>query len=422
MRRTQRTCAYSHDYKITSEVSFLGNHRGSGAADCRGREKESKGQNMRPNLFSQVELAGMTLPHRIAMAPLTRSRAGQPGNVPNAMNVEYYRQRAGAALIITEATQISQQGQGYAWTPGVYTPEQIAGWSKVSDAVHEEGGKIFLQLWHVGRVSHPVFQPNGALPVAPTAMPVPGKTFIVDNNGDGAWADVPVPQELTEPGIQSIIADYVNAARNAIEAGMDGVEIHAGNGYLLDQFINSASNRRTDIYGGSVENRARFLLQVVERVSAAIGAHRVGVRLTPMGRFMGMGDETPETTFGYIAEELDRFGLAYLHLVEPEIVGTVRDDQYDPRWDAIILQLRKSFKGVLILAGGYDYEKAQKALAEGRADIIAFGRLFIANPDLPERFRTDASLNGADGSSFFGGDERGYIDYPALPSPATPAR
>ncbi|PKA39515.1 alkene reductase [Rhizobium sullae] len=377
---------------------------------------------MRPNLFSQVELAGMTLPHRIAMAPLTRSRAGQPGNVPNAMNVEYYRQRAGAALIITEATQISQQGQGYAWTPGVYTPEQIAGWSKVSDAVHEEGGKIFLQLWHVGRVSHPVFQPNGALPVAPTAMPVPGKTFIVDNNGDGAWADVPVPQELTEPGIQSIIADYVNAARNAIEAGMDGVEIHAGNGYLLDQFINSASNRRTDIYGGSVENRARFLLQVVERVSAAIGAHRVGVRLTPMGRFMGMGDETPETTFGYIAEELDRFGLAYLHLVEPEIVGTVRDDQYDPRWDAIILQLRKSFKGVLILAGGYDYEKAQKALAEGRADIIAFGRLFIANPDLPERFRTDASLNGADGSSFFGGDERGYIDYPALPSPATPAR
>ncbi len=210
---------------------------------------------------------------------------------------------------------------------------------------------------------------------------------------------------------------YADAARNAIQAGMDGVEIHAGNGYLIDQFINSASNHRTDNYGGSVENRARFLLEVVDCVAAAVGADRVGVRLTPMGRFMGMSDDTPEATFGYIAEELVRRGLTYLHLVEPEIVGTVRDEHYNPRWDAIIHQLRESYRGLLILAGGYDYDKAQKAIAEGRADIIAFGRLFIANPDLPGRFRSGAPLNAPDSASFFGGDERGYLDYPALTQP-----
>ncbi len=370
---------------------------------------------MTTNLFAPLKLAPLDLPHRIAMAPLTRSRAGR-GNVPTAMNAEYYRQRAGAALIITEATQISQQGQGYAWTPGIHSAEQIAGWRTVSDAVHAEGGRIFLQLWHVGRVSHPSFQPNGALPVAPTAMPVPGKTFIIDENGNGVWGDIPVPQELTLGGIAAIVADYIEAARNAIAAGMDGVEIHAGNGYLLDQFINSASNHRTDRYGGSVENRARFLLEVVDGVTQAVGVHRVGVRLTPMGRFMGMGDETPEETFGHIATELDRRRLAYLHLVEPEIVGTVLDNNIDPRWDAIIRLMRRRYTGVLILAGGYDLARADKALAEGRADLIAFGRLFIANPDLPDRFRRDAPLNTPDPSTFFGGAEAGYIDYPALPA------
>jgi N-ethylmaleimide reductase len=368
---------------------------------------------MTSTLFSPVNLAGLQLPHRIVMAPLTRSRAGA-GNVPTDLNVEYYRQRASAALIITEATQISQQGQGYAWTPGIHSYAQIAGWSKVAGAVHAAGGIIFMQLWHVGRVSHPVFQPDGGLPVAPSALPVPGKTFIIDENGQGAWADVPVPQELTLAGIQDIVADYIRAAKNAIEAGMDGIEIHAANGYLIDQFINSCSNHRTDRYGGSIANRARFLLEVVDGVSAAIGPERVGVRLTPLGRFMGMGDDTPEETFGYIADELDRRGLAYLHVVEPAVVGVEKDENHDPRWDEIVLMMRRRFTGLIILAGGYDQASAERALAEGRGDIIAFGRLFIANPDLPERFAQGAELNTPQQASFFGGGAGGYTDYPAL--------
>ncbi|MGO4408187.1 alkene reductase [Bosea sp. RAF48] len=364
-------------------------------------------------IFEPLTLPSLQLPHRIAMAPLTRSRAGK-GNVPTAMMVEYYKQRASAALIVTEATQVSQQGQGYAWTPGIHTPEQVAGWKAVSDAVHAAGGRIFLQLWHVGRVSHPSFQPGGAAPVAPTSMEVQGKTFIVDENGQGAWTDIPVPQELAIEGIEAIVEDYVSAARNALAAGMDGVEIHAGNGYLLDQFINSASNRRTDRYGGSSENRARLLIEVVDRISQVVDSRRVGVRLTPMGRFMGMDDETPEKTFGYIVDELDKRNLAYLHLVEPEIVGTEKHAVLDPRWDAIIRDLRRRFHGVLMLAGGYDGSKAAEALETGRADIIAFGRLFIANPDLPERLKQVAELNVPDSATFFGGTSRGYTDYPSL--------
>jgi N-ethylmaleimide reductase len=332
------------------------------------------------------------------------------------MNVEYYRQRASAALIVTEATQISQQGQGYAWTPGIHSPEQIKGWRAVSEAVHAEGGHIFLQLWHVGRVSHPVFQPGGGLPVAPTALPVPGKTFIVDDNGNGVWAEVPVPQELTLEGIAQIVQDFRIAARNAMEAGMDGIEIHAGNGYLLDQFINSNSNHRTDAYGGTIENRTRLLFEVVDAISDEIGAVNVGVRLTPMGRFMGMGDDTPEATFGHIAQRLNDWNLAYLHLVEPAIVGTVRDQQIDPRWDAIIKLMRQSFKGVLMLAGDYTLESATQAIESGRADLIAFGRLFIANPDLPARLRDALPLNEADAGTFFGGGAKGYIDYPVFAS------
>lgn len=366
-------------------------------------------------LFQPIQLGTHTLSHRIAMAPLTRSRAGQPGDVPTAMNVEYYRQRASAALIITEATQISRQGQGYAWTPGIYSPAQIEGWRDVAQGVHREGGLIFMQLWHVGRVSHPSFQPDGGLPVAPSALPVPGKTFIVGADGAGTWGDVPVPQELTLDGIRDIIEDYRVAARNAIAAGMDGVEIHAGNGYLLDQFINSASNQRQDQYGGTIKNRTRLVLEIVAAVAAQIGPQRVGVRLTPMGRFMGMGDDTPHDTFGYLVERLNEMSLAYLHLVEPAIVGTVRDEQVDPGWDAIIRQLRESWDGVLILAGGYDSTTAAQAVADGRADIIAFGRPFLANPDLPRRIREGLPLNTPDPASFFGGDERGYIDYPAHP-------
>jgi len=365
-------------------------------------------------LFQPLRLGRLNLPHRVAMAPLTRSRAGQPGNVPTATNVEYYRQRAGAALIVTEATQISQQGQGYAWTPGIHSLHQIDGWRAVSDAVHAENGKIFLQLWHVGRVSHPVFQPGGAPPVAPTAMEVPGKTFIVDDEGNGVWAQVPVPRELTVKEIAEIVKDFRTAARNAMAAGMDGVEIHAGNGYLLDQFINSNSNRRTDAYGGTVENRTRLLFEVVEAVAGEIGAINVGLRLTPMGRFMGMGDETPEATFGHIARRLNDWPVAYLHLVEPAIVGTVRDEQDDPRWDGIIKLMRQEFKGPLMLAGGYTPDSARRAIESGRADLIAFGRPFIANPDLPERLRQHLPLNEADASTFFGGGAEGYIDYPVF--------
>ncbi|MGH8789530.1 MAG: alkene reductase [Cupriavidus necator] len=369
---------------------------------------------MTSHLFMPITIGPLHLNHRVAMAPLTRSRASQPGNVPGAMNVEYYRQRASAALIISEATQISQQGQGYAWTPGIHTAEQIEGWRAVADAVHAEGGRIFLQLWHVGRVSHPSFQPGGALPVAPSALPVPGKTFIADAEGNGVWSEIPTPQALTVEGIAAIVHDYRQAARNAMEAGMDGVEIHAGNGYLLDQFINSESNHRADAYGGSIENRARFLLEVVDAVTAEIGAGRVGARLTPMGRFMGMGDATPEATFGHIARSLDAWPLAYLHLVEPAMVGTVKDEAADPRWDSMIHSMRAEYRGALMLAGGYDGASAEKAIADGRADMIAFGRPFIANPDLPHRLKTSAALNTPDPATFFGGTAMGYTDYPAL--------
>jgi len=367
---------------------------------------------MTQHLFQPIALGPYTLPHRVAMAPLTRSRAGQPGDIPTAMNAEYYRQRASAALIITEATQISRQGQGYAWTPGIYSDEQVQAWREVSTQVHEAGGLIFMQLWHVGRVSHPSFQPDNALPVAPSALPVPGKTFIVGADGSGVWGDVPIPRALQTSEIADIISDYRRAARNALNAGMDGVEIHAGNGYLLDQFINSNSNQREDAYGGSLENRARLLLEVVAAVVDEVGAERVGVRLTPMGRFMGMGDETPQATFGHIVRSLNHWMLAYLHLVEPAVVGTVKDENFDPRWDEIIGQLRAAWDGVLMIAGGYDPETAEQALIDGRADIIAFGRPFLANPDLPRRIRDGLSLNTPDPSTFFGGDHRGYVDYP----------
>lgn len=369
---------------------------------------------MSDHLFRPLKLGRFQLDHRVAMAPLTRSRAGQPGNVPTPTNVEYYRQRASAALIITEATQISQQGQGYAWTPGIHSSEQIEAWRAVSDAVHREDGRIFLQLWHVGRVSHPLFQPDGGLPVAPSAIGAPGKTFIVDEDGNGAWAEVPVPQALTRDGIAGIVEDFRRAARNAISAGMDGIEIHAGNGYLLDQFINTSSNSRDDAYGGSIENRTRILFEVVQAVSDEVGAENVAVRLTPMGRFMGMGDDTPEATFGHIAQRLNEWKLAYLHLVEPAVVGTVKDDKVDPRWDVIIKLMREKYHGVLMLAGGYTRESAEQAIASGRADIIAFGRPFIANPDLPKRLRERLPLNEANPDTFFGGDEVGYTDYPAL--------
>ncbi|WP_343614744.1 alkene reductase [Novosphingobium sp.] len=364
-------------------------------------------------LFAPTRIGALDLPSRIVMAPLTRSRAAE-GNVPAPLAIDYYRQRASAALIITEATQISQQGQGYAWTPGIHTQAQIEGWAKVADAVHQEGGRIAMQLWHVGRVSHTVFQPGGARPVAPTAMPVPAKAFIPGENGQGIYADIPDPQELTIAGIQMIVADYVQAARNAITAGLDAVEIHAANGYLLDQFLNSGSNWRTDRYGGSVENRARLLLEVVDAVSAAIGSQRVGLRLSPMGKSFGMDEADPEALFHHVIAELNKRELAYLHLVEPTVKGREIATEIDPRAQALMRDIRASFSGPIILAGGYTRWNAEQALADGRGDLIAFGRPFIANPDLPERLRLDAPLNQGDPASFFGGDARGYTDYPTL--------
>lgn len=363
-------------------------------------------------LFTPIRLGALDLPNRIVMAPLTRSRAAA-GNVPSDLAIEYYRQRASAGLIITEGTQISAQGQGYAWTPGIHTQAQMEGWARVAQAVHHEGGRIVMQLWHVGRVSHPVFQPGGARPVAPTTMPVPAKAFIPGEDGRGAFTDVPEPQALTIAGIQLIIADYAQAARNAIAAGLDGVEIHGANGYLLDQFLNSASNWRTDRYGGSPENRARLMLEVVDAVCAAVGSSRVGLRLAPMGRAFGMNEAEPEALFAYLIDELTKRNLAYLHLVEPSVVGR-EITAIDPRADALMGAIRQTFTGPILLAGGYTRQSAQAALANGRGDAIAFGRPFIANPDLPARLRIDAPLNTPDPATFYGGDARGYTDYPAL--------
>ncbi|EGD59474.1 glycerol trinitrate reductase [Novosphingobium nitrogenifigens DSM 19370] len=364
-------------------------------------------------LFSPIHLGHIDLPSRIVMAPLTRSRAA-PGNVPSDLAIEYYRQRASAGLIITEATQISPQGQGYAWTPGIHDEAQIAGWSRVTQAIHEAGGRVVMQLWHVGRVSHPVFQPGGARPVAPTTMPVPAQAFVPGPDGKGTFTDIPEPQELTVAGIQLIVADYAQAARNAIAAGVDGVEVHAANGYLLDQFLNSASNWRTDRYGGSVENRARLLFEVIDAVTEAVGADRVGVRLSPMGKSFGMDDPDPEALFAHVVRELDRRGLAYLHLVEPTVRGREVVREADTRSEALMHAIRTAFSGPIILAGGYNRARADKALAEGRGDLIAFGRPFIANPDLPARLALDAPLNEPDPTTFYGGDAHGYIDYPTL--------
>lgn len=363
-------------------------------------------------LFSPLRLGALDLPNRVIMAPLTRSRAAA-GNVPSDLAVEYYRQRASAGLIITEGTQISPQGQGYAWTPGIHTEAQIAGWAKVADAVHGQGGRLVMQLWHVGRVSHPVFQPGGARPVAPTAMPVPAKAFIPGPDGQGTFADVPEPQELTIAGIQLIVADYAQAARNAIAAGLDGVEIHGANGYLLDQFLNSASNWRTDRYGGTPQNRARLLLEVVDAVCAAVGSDRVGLRLAPMGKAFGMDEAEPEALFHYLVGELAERHLAYLHLVEPSVLGR-EIVAIDPRAQSLMRDIRAAYPGPILLAGGYTRQSAEQALAEGRGDAIAFGRPFIANPDLPARLRLDAPLNAADPSTFYGGGAHGYTDYPAL--------
>lgn len=352
-------------------------------------------------LFTPFQVGPYELRNRVVMAPMTRSRAGE-GNVPTPLMAEYYGQRAGAGLIITEGSQVSPQGVGYPHTPGIHTDAQVDGWRAITDAVHARGGRVFLQLWHVGRVSHPTLQPGGALPVAPSAIGIEGEMLYT------AAGPVPyvTPRALATDEIAGVVEQFAEGARRAYRAGFDGVELHGANGYLFDQFLRDGSNHRTDRYGGSPENRARLLVETTAAVVDVWGADRVGVRVSPTGALNGMHDSDPVTTFSVAASELNRFGLAYLHVVEP--VGQPRAG------GRITPVLRAVFRGAVIANGGYGADTGNAAIAAGQADLVSFGAPFVANPDLPERLRTGAPLNEPDRATFYGGDARGYTDYPAL--------
>ncbi len=356
------------------------------------------------DLFDPAQLGPYRLRNRIVMAPLTRSRA-QAGDVPSRLAPDYYRQRAGAGLIIAEATQISPQGKGYAWTPGIYDAAQVEGWRAVTGAVHGEGGRIFLQLWHVGRISHPSLQPGHALPVAPSAIAPNGKAFT-----ETGFVPFVAPRALETDEIPGIVEEYRRAAKNALAAGFDGVEIHAANGYLIEQFLRDSSNKRTDRYGGSRENRVRFLLEVAEAVVGVWGGERVGVRLSPVSPSNDLGpDSDPEATYSHAVSALNAFNLVYLHVVE----GATQGPREVP--NGFDLQvLRRLFKGLYIANNGYDLALAIEARRRNLADLVAFGRPFIANPDLVERLRTGAPLHEIDRSTLYGGGAKGYTDYPTL--------
>lgn len=356
-------------------------------------------------LFQSFNLKGLLLKNRIVMAPLTRSRAIHGTDAPHAMNATYYSQRADAGLIISEATQISPTGKGYAWTPGIYSAEQLAGWKLVTDAVHAKGGAIFAQLWHVGRISHPSLQPNGIDPVAPSSIAPPGlKAF----NEQGEFVDIGVPRALTLDDISSVINDYRRAARNAIDAGFDGVEIHAANGYIIQQFLSDASNQRTDQYGGSIHNRLRFALDVTEAVINEIGANRVGIRLSPVSPANAALDSDPSALYFPLVRELNRLNLAYIHVIEGATGGAREAAGFD------FHALRQEFQGAWMVNNGYTKEMAMDAVSSGYADLVAFGKPFIANPDLVARFKLNAELNLPDSTTFYGGTEKGYTDYSAL--------
>ena len=360
-------------------------------------------QNNCNSLFLPYQVGPYTLPNRIVMAPLTRNRASA-GNIPNDMNIEYYVQRATAGLIITEASQISLQGVGYPNTPGIYNSAQVNAWKKITDAVHNHDGRIFLQLWHVGRISHPSLQPDGVLPVAPSAIKPEGNASTYDGKKPFV-----TPRALETHEIPGIIEQFKNAAQNAMDAGFDGVEIHAAHGYLLDEFLRDGSNKRTDNYGGSIENRARLLLEVTTAVTNICGANRVAVRLSPLESYGSMHDSQPEATFSYVVEQLNKFGLAYLHVRENKISEVADPSQYfDMR------NLRRLFSGPYMVNGGYDRDRANTVIENHDADLVAFGQLFISNPDLPARLKINASLNIPDPTTYYGGDKQGYIDYPFL--------
>jgi len=353
------------------------------------------------DLFSPLKLGKVELPNRIFMAPMTRNRA--PDNIANAMMATYYKQRASGGLLITEGSQVSEQAVGYPATPGIYSSEQVQGWRQVTDAVHEAGGHIYLQLWHCGRVSHPDFH-GGEEAVAPSAIRPAGDAFTFEG-----LKPFETPRELSLPEIPDLIGDYRKGAANSIAAGFDGVEIHGANGYLLDQFLRDGSNRRSDGYGGTLENRARLMLEVTEAVCDEIGADRVGIRLSPLQPFNDMKDSDPETTFSYLVEQLNRFGLAYLHVTE---MGSETPDTAGPAFD--LGKLRAIWKGVYITNAGYNAERGNAAIAEGKADAVAFGTTFLANPDLVARLQSGVELNAPVMETFYGGDGHGYTDYPAM--------
>jgi len=353
-------------------------------------------------LFEPYTLGHLTLSNRVVLAPLTRNRAGV-GLVPSEFAATYYSQRASAGLLITEATQVSAQAQGYQDTPGLYTQAQIDGWRKVTDAVHAKGGRIFVQLWHVGRVSHVDLQPEGAAPVAPSAIRAATKTFVFNR-----FVDVSEPRALTLDEIPGIVEDFRKAAANAVAAGFDGVEIHGANGYLLEQFIKDGANQRADAYGGSVENRARLLLEVVAAVAKQIGAERTGVRISPVSPANGISCSDPQPQYDYIADQLSALGVVYLHVVEGATGGPRDVAQFD--YDA----LRRRFKHTYLANNGYDLELANARLAEGKADLVAFGRAFISNPDLVERLKIGAPLAALNPATLYGGGAEGYTDYPPL--------
>lgn len=360
------------------------------------------------NLFSPVKLGPYTLPNRIVMAPMTRLRAGAE-DVPVPINATYYAQRASAGLIVSECTKVSPQSNGYMNCPGIYSPEQVAGWRLVTDAVHESGGKIFLQLWHCGRISHPSLQEGGTLPVAPSAIAAVGELHT-----PAGKVSLDTPRALETHEIPGIVEYFRKGAENALAAGFDGVELHGAFGYLIDQFLQDGSNQRTDKYGGSIENRARFLLEVVEAVAGVWGADRVGIKLSPSNTFYGMYDSNPKATFGYVLEALNPFGLAYVHLMEPNEIDLANREVLNP----VTPIFRPIYKGTIISNGGFDKQKGNAILASGDADLVSFGKTFLANPDLPKRFELDAPLNAPNPKTFYGrGDvdaEKGYTDYPFL--------
>lgn len=370
----------------------------------------SNASSAAPSLFDPVRIGAIDLANRLVMAPLTRSRAVE-GLVPSPLAVEYYGQRASAGLIITEATQVSVLAQGYIATPGLYTPEQVEAWRRVTDEVHRRGGRIAVQLWHVGRISHVSLLPPGEVPVAPSAIRAASKTFTPEG-----LVDVSEPRELRVEEIPGIVDDFRRAARNAVAAGFDGVEVHAANGYLIDQFLRDGSNHRTDAYGGCIENRTRFLAEVVEAVAGEIGADRTGVRLAPVTSSNDIRDSDPQPLFERAVERLDALGVAFIHVVEGETGGARDARPFD------YAALRAKFRGAWIVNNGYDLAMAQAAVREGRADAVAFGTAFLANPDLVRRFREGAPLNAPDRATFYAGGARGYTDYPTLddaPSPAS---